>query len=568
MAEESTVAESELLPRHTPIWPTSARVALWLLVVLGVLVLLRNYLQPITLFLDETFILFNIVQKDVVDFAGPLDHYQIAPFGFMLAVRAAIEVFGIDEWSARLVPLLAGVLSLPLFALLIRRLCEPLPGLLILLGWSLSAEFMLQSVRVKPYTLDVLFALLGLWLGLWLLRRRCGLKETLLASLIAAVGVWFSVSFYIVLPAVGVVLLASRCGADRLRDLPALLVVAAAGLASGATHYFWALLPQKRAGDTAAYMESFWAAGFLPAPWSHPYKLIVRLEVVTGTATGLGLAGLVMALAVLGLVLAVRRRDARAWVVAMPVVFAVLASGMRVYPLEDRLVLFMGPMILVMVAWGLAGLRESFGGKLGVGVLLVAGLLMISRPLNGRAQAVFSDDVLPVFEYVREHLEPGQRVYLYYGAHNPYDFYRTHIDPGLGFDPERTIRGGHHRDDWTAYQQEVRELQHAGTDVWFIMSHEASGWGIDEGAYFTMLMDRYGQRIETHREWNAYAVLWRPTPTPAPGNNPTPGNNSDAGNTAAPGNTAVPETADDPLADTDTRTPPPPAADATSTPSD
>lgn len=547
MAEQEKATPAEINTNPLPVWPITARVALWLLVLFGVAVLLRNYLLPITFFLDETFILFNIVEKDIADYAGPLHHYQIAPMGFMLAVRAAIEVFGLDEWSARLVPLAAGVLSLPLFALLIRRMCAPLPGLLMLLGWLLSAEFMLQACRVKPYTLDVLFALLGLWVGLWLLGRRCGVKETLLAALIAASGVWFSVSFYLMLPGVGLVLLASRLRAGWWRDLLGLSVVAAAGLLSGAAHYFWVLVPQKLAGDTAEYMDAFWAGGFLPAPWAHPYRLIVRLEVVIGRASGLGLAGLVMALAVLGFVLALRRRDHRAWVVAMPVVVAVLASGLRVYPLEDRLTMFMGPSILILVAWGLMGVRQAFAGKLGVGLMLAAGLLMVSRPLGGLAQAEFADDVLPVLEYVHEHLEPDQRVYLYYGAHNPYDFYRTHMDPALNFDPERTVRGGEHRDDWTGYQQEVQSLQQAGQDVWFIISHDAVGWGIDEAAYFSMLMGRYGQRLETHHAWDAHAVLWRPDPTPAPGSAPE----------SVPG--SAPETTSEPATD---------SFDAAPTPSD
>lgn len=501
-------------------WPTSARIMLWLLVLLGCLLLLRNVLQPISLFLDETYLLFNIVEKDIPAYAGELDHYQIAPMGFMVAVRAAIEAFGLSERSARLVPVLAAMLALPLLAVIVRRLYQPVVGLVVVLALAVSPEWLLQSCRVKPYSMDLLFCLLGIWVGLWLLERRCGVKETLLASAVAAVGMWCSIPFYMVLPGVGLALLASRLTPagrpERRGDLPGLLVVAAVGLVAGAVHYFWVLRNQQHAGDTAEHMDAFWESGFVPIPLLSPYGFVHRMQELAGDATYLALPGLVLGLAALGLVFGLKRRDPRVWIVVMPLAVSVIASMAKVYPLSDRLALFLAPVFLILLAWGLTALHRAIGGPLGAGLVLVTLAVLLTRPMVDRGQAPFTDDVVPVLQHVNQHLKPDQNVYLYYGALNPYDFYRIHLDPELGFDPRRTIRGNNHREDWTGYEQEIQQLQDAGREVWLVMSHVARGWHIHEGHYFTMLLNQHGTILQTHQEWSAYAILWKPDPPDTP----------------------------------------------------
>ncbi|MFI4859775.1 MAG: hypothetical protein ACIAXF_03735 [Phycisphaerales bacterium JB063] len=498
-------------------WPIAARVGLVGLLLLGWVLLGWNFSKPITLYVDDVLVLNNVIDADIAELAGPMEGNQVAPFGFLVAVWSAVGVLGLGLASVKATAFVSAVLSVPVFAALVRRMCAPLPGLIVMLGFVTSVEFLLQACRVKPYTMDVLLALLGLWVGCWVLERRLGWRESAVLTLLAGVGVWFSIAFYIVLAGVGGVLLVTRLSRERRRELAWLLLPAGVGVVSGACHYALILRGQMAAADTDAYMTSFWQSGFLPMPWVSPGGLVSGLARGVGDATGLALPGLVLGLAVLGAgVLLARRGSARGWLLLAPWGVAVAMSMAGVYPLGDRLALYLGPAVLLLAASGLSGLRQALPGRAGCVLLLLAGAAILSGPIQRRGVAAFDDDVAPVFRHVHDHLEPGQHVYLFYGTYWPYEFYTQHMDPALAFPADRLTRGGKHRDDALRYGDEVRALR-GHPEVWLIFSHASAHGGIDEEAYFKLLLDRYGQRIAEHRAWGAFAILWRPDPADPPG---------------------------------------------------
>lgn len=493
-------------------WPVWAVVALWLLVPMGWALLVWNFTKPISLFIDEVRVLRTIVESDVMGFAAPLSDHQVAPMGFLVATRGFVAGFGLSEWSARLLAVVAAGLSLPLFAWLVRRVAAPLPGLVVMLGMVGSQEWLVQSCRVKPYTLDVLFTLLGLAVGLRLLEQRCGWRGALAASLVASLGVWFSIPFYLVMSAVGLVLLIAYLRQGRRRELAWLALPAVCGMLSGAVHYFWVLRPQTVLGDTGRYMNAYWSFTFPPMPWVSPQAWVVRVADGLADATGLTLPGLVLGLVVVGML--PRWRDPRSWLLACPIVLAVVACTARWYPLDDRLALFLAPAVLLLLASGLETLRDRLGGAVGLVLVLVLSAVLVSGTVAGRGLAPFSDDIVPVILHVHNESTPDQRVYLYYGTQPPYDFYTEYLRPGLAFPEDRLIRGVNHRDDWTRYADEFEALR-GGGEVWIIMSHVVHGRGIDEGQFFEMILDRHGKRLVEYNGWRARAILWRADPAPA-----------------------------------------------------
>ena len=73
-----------------------------------------------------------------------------------------MRTLGPSEWSARLVPSLIGILTIPLLYLLLRR-CLPLPGALFtILLLALSPWHLYWSQNARFYTLLFLFFNLGL----------------------------------------------------------------------------------------------------------------------------------------------------------------------------------------------------------------------------------------------------------------------------------------------------------------------------------------------------------------------------------------------------------------------
>ena len=64
---------------------------------------LRHYSSGRSLWGDEAALARNVLSRDLTALLGPLDHDQIAPFGFLVLTKGATWLFGsVDEAVLRL----------------------------------------------------------------------------------------------------------------------------------------------------------------------------------------------------------------------------------------------------------------------------------------------------------------------------------------------------------------------------------------------------------------------------------------------------------------------------------
>lgn len=76
---------------------------------------LSQYLYNRSLWADEAVLALNIVNRSYLELLQPLDYDQAAPIGFLIVEKFAVQLFGDNEYSLRLFPLLSGIISLLLF---------------------------------------------------------------------------------------------------------------------------------------------------------------------------------------------------------------------------------------------------------------------------------------------------------------------------------------------------------------------------------------------------------------------------------------------------------------------
>lgn len=79
----------------------------------------------------------------------------------LLVIAAALNLFGVSEWSARLAPALVGLLTLPVLYFPIRRLFGPFVALLAVLFLAISPWHLFWSQNARFYTFLLLFYTLG-----------------------------------------------------------------------------------------------------------------------------------------------------------------------------------------------------------------------------------------------------------------------------------------------------------------------------------------------------------------------------------------------------------------------
>ena len=133
-------------------------IMLVLIVALGVLWRSVVYALGMPIWGDEAFLAINFVVRDFGELVDPLVYGQIAPLAFVWAELAVSRALGWSEWALRLIPFLAGVTCLLLFA----RFCVqvlPRRAALLSIGIFAASYYVVRhGAEVKPYSTDALIS--------------------------------------------------------------------------------------------------------------------------------------------------------------------------------------------------------------------------------------------------------------------------------------------------------------------------------------------------------------------------------------------------------------------------
>jgi hypothetical protein len=506
-----------------------------LLLVLGAGLRIGLFLQNRSLWLDEATVALNILHKGPWELLGPLGFDQAAPPGFLLLVKAAERVFGASEFALRLVPLLWGLASLPLFFGLARRRLRPAAAPLACLLFAIAEPLVYYSAEVKQYSGDVALELVLWWFASRVEEEPLRLSGFAALGLAGATALFFSHTAVFVLGGIG---LAFFAAARPARGQPGLAGPALTGcLWAAGFAGVYALSLHYLVGN-AQLVRYFTerAPGFPPAGILAEGRWFVgRLLEVFQSPGGLDRDGIPALCAVVGAAV-IFRRDRRALVTwAGPAALALLAAVLRVFPFEGRLVLFVVPALYLIVAEGaeeiVRGTRP--GGLIVAGAL---GVLLLLHPVaaavEGLGRPRYFEQIAPVLEHVSTSRRSGDVVYLYYGSQYAARYYletrRLSLAdvpasellapataaagsgwyaPALVSRPPGFFVGSSSRENWFQYGRQLDAL--AGHPrVWIIFSHVHIGNGVDERRFFLEHLDRMGTKLEAFEEPGASAYLY------------------------------------------------------------
>ncbi len=83
---------------------------LMIIILFGIILRLGQYLFNRSLWLDESYLTLNIINKSFSQLLLPLDYDQAAPIGFLIVEKVIVGIFGNNEYALRLFPLLSGII--------------------------------------------------------------------------------------------------------------------------------------------------------------------------------------------------------------------------------------------------------------------------------------------------------------------------------------------------------------------------------------------------------------------------------------------------------------------------
>ncbi|HEV3121864.1 MAG TPA: glycosyltransferase family 39 protein [Isosphaeraceae bacterium] len=331
-----------------------------LLVILGLLWRVVWFGLRMPLWGDEAFVAVNLLARDVAGLLRPLEYWQVAPFGFMVAEWTVCRLMGATEWALRLLPFLAGAGALLLFWRFARQVLGRWEALLAVAVYSSSYYAVRHSCEVKPYAVDMLVSLLLMVVGWSLWQNPRTVRGWLALGAVAAIGVWCSFPAAFTGGAVGVLLSLRVLRTGERGPWAGWLAFGLALVGSWALMVALYAAPQAKAAmqsiDTVA-----WEAAYPPLqkPWKLPWWLI---QVHTGYMLAYPVGGsgyssvLTLLYVVIGSIALARRRPALVWLLLGPLPFNFVAAALHRYPYgtSARIALYMAPSFCLLAGVGLA----------------------------------------------------------------------------------------------------------------------------------------------------------------------------------------------------------------------
>jgi len=335
-------------------------------VALGLFARLLWFCYDPSLWNDEASLAWNIIKYDFSKIAvTPLDDLQAAPPGYLLVEKVFGGWGNYSELSLRLFSLLCGVAALLLFVKLSKQVLTGVGRLAAVALCSLSAPLIYHSGEVKQYETEVLATVVALWLALTL-RERISLRQAVGAGVAAMLCVAFSNAAIFVLAGVFAVLLGHYLLEKKNAEAGRVAVTVALFSTAFLLYYF--LLLQRNPNVQA--LKDGWGDHFAPLPVSRSgivwyvrtgfFTLVdplgISLDVSLPFLPARRAIRYLMAfsypgvlLLVLGVVVFARRDRLIGAIVMAGLVTTFLASLLRQYPLNERLILFLAPMAYLLI---------------------------------------------------------------------------------------------------------------------------------------------------------------------------------------------------------------------------
>jgi hypothetical protein len=481
-------------------------------IAVGLVLRVAQYLLNRSLWMDEAYLSLNILHRSFAGLWHPLDYHQGAPIGFLMLEKSAVQFWGGSEYILRFVPLMAGLVSVMLFYTLAKRTLTPRAVPIATGLFAISPTLIYYSAEVKQYSMDAAIAVLLWFLTIEGSESKWNMRQSAVAALLGAAAVWMSHASIFVLAGIG---LTMSIALFLRKDWARLARVSAIGLcwvASLAACYFLTL--RRLAGDSE--LLSYWKNNFMPLPPRSVTDLKWFVDIFFdffGTSAGLKFAGLAAFVFVVGSIVIYRKSVERAFLLLSPAILTLMASGLHKYPFGGRLTLFFVPAVLLLMAEGTELLRSSTSSRLpSAGVVLLAllfldpGLYLLhhfAKPHTEVEQpgVMRPEEIRPVLAYIRNHENPGDLVYVFYGSEPAFEYYaerynfpRNNVEIGSasGNDPHR-------------YEADLDALR--GHRSWVVLSH-THGAGAEESRDVLFYLDSLGPRVECFARAGAETCLY------------------------------------------------------------
>lgn len=444
------VKKKPVLQHKKPLF--KAQVFLYTILLSGILFRLFHFLHNRSLWLDEIYVSLNVITSNFQELTTPLLEYQQkAPIGFLWTVKCSVLLFGSQEQALRLIPLLCGIAALLCFVPVCRYWLKPAGQMGAIGMMAFAPPLIYHSVEVKQYSMELLATVLCLWLYTRF-QGKTELKSRLLWGAAGAVILWFSYSSVFILTGIGAAVCLSLIVKKDWKSFWKMCVPFSMWFSSFAIHY--ALITSKQVDQEWLLYWFRHYNSFMPLPiWSpntlmwviqhlytmldYPLGLLWNFTTADSTALRviMKMSFIPISLALLG-TYAFFKTDKRALtLLTLPLLLTLAVSALERYPFFERLLVFLSPLIILLIARGcdkaIRSISALHNKQFILPVLLLIGGFsasaanMLDTSTFGRYKKSFQKEALV---YIDKNYREGDVVYLYWNMDYGYRYYKKAYD--------------------------------------------------------------------------------------------------------------------------------------------
>jgi 4-amino-4-deoxy-L-arabinose transferase-like glycosyltransferase len=489
-----------------------------LIIIFGIFIRIAQYLSNRALWGDEASLVLNIINRSYLELLEPLDRNQAAPPGFLWIEKLSMQVLGNNEYSLRLFPLIAGIVSMIAFYKLGKWAVSAIALPIALIFFACLRYTLYYATEVKQYSSDVMITLLLCLLLIPLIAQMLEIRKVLLIGILGAVAIWFSHPAVFVLAGIEFANLVLTSAQNRIKSVINRLPAYITWLTSFGFLYFL---------NVAGAMKN----DSLQSAWGDEYPNNIFNILWLLDSFGrffyrpLGFPTIFDGIAILafvaGCVFFIKKEKAKFFILMSPVLATLAATYLHKYPFRGRLILFLAPFFIFVIAEGIAFMITSFNHKkrpnyLAITGVIIACLLILPSVFRAGSYVFFPEthhEIKPVMEYIQTHRSPEDGIYI--GAGGPADQFEYYA-PKYGYLPADYGRGYYAEffdvqqfspEGWQLFQNQSEQLQNKQR-VWFVFP----GLNPRKEALVKPHLDRLGEQLDYFSQPGAFVYLYQLKP--------------------------------------------------------
>ncbi len=302
-----------------------------LIILTGIILRLFVYCSGISFWGDEAALALNVIEKSYSDLFKGLDYLQVAPPMF-LVMSKIIMLDSLRDFSLRFIPLVSGIISVPLFYKFIQMLSNSKKVILVstfLFSFNMTA--ILYCAQFKQYSLELCVAILLLIIFYKILfQNECKWYY----PIIIAISPWFSLSSLFIIGCYFFMVLIKTPKLVLKTYIPFFV--------SFIIFYFVSLKFIVNANYSGMY--NWWQNDYGFVDLRHPLRVIIRVGgLFSFDKTVAIFCGSIILISLI-------KFDKKKLFLYLPILLTFVASALKLYPIQARLLLFLLPCFVGLIA--------------------------------------------------------------------------------------------------------------------------------------------------------------------------------------------------------------------------